>query len=362
MFAFPVSPDGSLPAFVSTDPQQVRHALSVKEGWWQFVQRKVSRPKAMTVRQLNALDDAKQQQYNLRRQEFHRSLVIVHHDQLNTAWEQMREVAIGQWADDGPGMGVALSGGPGFGKTAATIGFLRLYERELRAAYPSAAAQENEFVPVVYSSLLRGGGLKAQMRHILRFYGHPVSRSATGPDLADELIGVLNACSTRILCLDQAQNLHVGNRKDEEVAAVLKDIMDQARTTLILVGIDIDTTGPLAVAASGRVQQSNDRLQLARRFALVKMQRLARESVQWRDLLASIETQLVLAKAQPGDLSQGLADDIWNASNGAIGVAFNVLRVTANRAITDGSERITRQTFRGTVRTIEAARKRETAA
>lgn len=133
--------------------------------------------------------------------------------------------------------------------------------------------------------------------------------------------------------------------------------MDSAHIAMVLTGIDIDQAGPLAMPSSGgRLQTSNDRLQLARRFAVVKIRPLAQGSAAWQDLMASIEQQLVLTKARPGDLSQSLAGLVWELSNGAIGVAFNLLRVAANTAITDGTERITRQTLRATARTLEADR------
>ena len=357
MFNFPPASDGDLPAFLSTSPNEVRHALSLKEGWRQFVETQPARPRTLTVAQMGSLDPARLAEYNHRRFAFHRSLVIVRHPQLETAWTKMSNIVNGQYADDGSGMGVAVTGGAGFGKTAISVGFLRIYEQEIRAAYPAAFAQENEFIPVAYSSLLRGAGLKSQMQHILGFFGHPMPRSASGAQLADELIKVLNLCRTKILCLDQAQNLHVGNRKDEEVAAYLKEVMDAAHVALILTGIDIDQAGPLAMPSSGgRLQTSNDRVQLARRFAVVKIRPLASGSTAWQDLMASIEQQLVLAKARPGDLSQSLANLVWELSNGAIGVAFNLLRVAANTAISDGTERITRQTLRATARTLEADR------
>ena len=354
-FDFSSGQGSALPEFVSTKGDDVRHALSVKEGWRRFVNEKAVKPKPVTRSQLDQMNPARRAEYQAARQRFHRSLVIARHPQLDTCWGQMQSIVQGQVYDDGPGMGVALSGGPGFGKTAVTVGFAREYERALAAQFPDAFNQTNEFIPVCYSSLLRGAGLKAQMHHILRFYGHPVSLRATGADLVDELILVMNTCKTHLLCLDQAQNLHVGDKRDDQVAACLKDIMDGAHCTLILTGIDIHETGPLAVATGGRRQTSNDRLQLARRFTVNRIQPLARGSQEWTDLLTTIETQLVLCDTKPGDLSHAMSDSIWDRSQGAIGVAFNLLRVAANTAINDGSERITRTLLRKVSPTIEHA-------
>lgn len=356
----PGSPD-EVPEHLSTDSTKVRHALSSKEGWSRFVSRTVVRPKAASLSQLATLDARRRAEYDALRMQFHRTLVITQHSQLTDMWQRMSSVVMGQYADDGSGMGIAMSGGPGHGKTATAVGFCAEYERQLRTRYPAAFLQENEVIPVIYSSLVRGAGLKSQMEHILGFVGGPSSRRATGTQLVDRLVDVLNSCQTRILCLDQAQNLHAGDKKDDEVAACLKEVMDASHATLVLIGIDIDSAGPLAVASGGRLQASNDRLQLARRFTHLRMERVAKESQEWRDLLSSIESQLVLANARPGDLSEALADHIWNRCSGAIGVAFNMLRGAANAAISNGEERITKRSLTEFPLTIEAARTKRVA-
>lgn len=350
----PTVADG-VPEHLSTEADKVRQALSCKEGWQRFANETVSRPKVLTLEQLEQLEQRQRAKYDAAREQAHRSLVITQHTQLARLWAQMRDIVMGQAFDDGPGMGIALTGGPGFGKTATTVGFCREYERQLRQQHPAAFHQENEFVPVCYSSLVRGAGLKAQMEHILRFFGQPLARRITGAALVDVLVDVLNACRTQILVLDQAQNLHAGDRKDDQVAACLKEIMDASHATVILTGIDIDITGPLAAIPGGRLQASNDRLQLARRFSLLRLERVAKESDEWRNLLATIESQFSLVNAKPGDIALGLVDEVWEMSQGAIGVAFNMLRVAANHAISDGSERITHRTLKAVARSVETA-------
>lgn len=354
-FDFGPATPGQVPTHLSTAPDGLRRELSSKEGWRDFVTTTPRRPRHITARELAGLPDAARSEYNLRRARFHRSLVLAHHSQLDDIWNRWDHVVVGADADSGPGVGIALSGGPGYGKTALTVGYLRVYEREMREQQPDAFTQENEFIPVCYSSLLRRVGERSQMEHIYSFYNLPTPKRATGSQLRHRLIDTMNACQTKILCLDQAQNLHAGDRLDDAVAASLKEVMDTSGVVLILLGIDLDKAGPLSVAHGGKMQANNDRLQLARRFQLTKMQPVERNSAEWRELLATIESQLVLCKAKPGDLAQGLADNIWERSNGAIGVAYNLLRVAANAAINDGSERITRTTLNRVASTVEHA-------
>lgn len=357
-FNFGPATDGTVPTHLSTDPQQVRRALSTKEGWQDFVTNTPVKPVHLTPDRMADLSDARRAEYNHRRQQFHRALVLAHHNQLETIWDKWDSVVTGADADAGPGSGIALTGGPGYGKTALTVGYLRLYEREMRQQHPAAFKQENEFIPVCYSSLLRGGGEKAQMKHLAAFYNLPMPRQATGPDLRRLLLDAMAACNTKILCLDQAQNLRAGDRSDDAVAASVKELMDSSRVVIILIGINIDETGPLAPGNTANRQRNNDREQLARRFQLTRMAPLERGSQEWVELLTTIEDQFVLARARPGDLSQALAETIWQRTDGAIGVAYNLLRIAANKAIADGTERITATTLANIAPTVDFSTRR----
>ncbi|MDQ1248714.1 MAG: hypothetical protein QG597_3087 [Actinomycetota bacterium] len=339
LFQFPESPDGTIPTQFRTEPQQLRQRISTLGGWRAFVDRTHPRPRRLTPQQFDRLSDGERGQYDDARAAFHRSLTLVEHKQLVAAWEQIDHLTVGSYADDGARQGIALSGGAGYGKTTIAVGYARRYEIAVRQAYPSAFDQENLFVPVCYSALLPNAGLKANMQHILSFYGEPSRSRETGPQLLERLTTVTRVCRTQLLILDQAQNLREGNKRDDEVAAHLKHILDDAGCTLMLVGIDLDARGPLSIPRAGG---GGDRLQLARRFRLIKIETLASGSPEWRSLLTTMENRLILVRSRPGDLSERLSDTLWDLSGGAIGVAFNIVNVAANTAISSGTERITR--------------------
>ena len=356
LFSFAKSPtSGTIPPWLSTNPDDIRRALSTKEGWRQFVERTPKKPITLTKARYNRLSAPQRAEYNLARIGFHRSLVLVRHQQLNAAWVRLSDISQGQEQDDGPGVGAAVTGRPGHGKTAAVTGYLREYERALRATWPEAFEQEDELVPVVYSSLLRGAGLKAQMHHILGFFGEEARPRETGSQLVTRLITTMSDCRTGMLALDQGQNLHIGDRRDEEVAAVIKQLMDDYRGTIIIIGNDLDTSGPLAPNVDGR--SNADREQLARRFHIVPIRAIESESPEWKDLLAAAESKLILMNSRPGDISVSLADTIWDLSNGAIGVVFNFINVAANAAIANNSERVTKALLKQTAKTVESYRR-----
>lgn len=344
---------GFIPAWLNTTPERIRRRLSVKEGWFQFVLDEPQRPARYTIQRYSSLTDSQRRQYDDSREQFHRSLVLLRHTQLQWAWEQMDGILAGSAADRGPGVGIALTGGAGFGKTTIMAGFAREWERDLRADYPAAFEQENLPIPVCYSSLLPRQGLKSNLLNILSFYGEPASRAetrgATGAQLLSRLVNLMRDCQTHLLVLDQAQNLHAGDVRDREVAANLKHLLDDAGAVMALVGIDLHESGPLA-PADGHA----DRDQLAQRFRLIEIRNLASDEDEWRSLLHGAEDQLVLLKSQEGDLSNRLAAQIWELSEGRIGVAMNIVHVAANMAIRTESERITRDLLRDSARTVAA--------
>lgn len=349
LFNFPPGEDGDVPDWANTDPDKTRQRLSTREGWTQFVTARVRTARLVSLSTYESKSPAEQRRYDLDRMEFHRSLVLVRHTQLVRAWQQMAEVLNGAYADDGPGVSICLTGGPSFGKSTIIAGFGRQYETELREAYPAAFEQENEFVPVCYSSLSPRSGLKGNMRHILSFYGEETRRSQTGDELVDKLTQVMADCQTKLLILDQAQNLKAGDQKDEEVAKRIKHLMDDSHAAVALVGIDLDTAGPLSVLMS---RPSADREALARRFVVARVDRIPSDSPEWVALLASAERSLRLLKARPGDLSERLAPVIWGKTEGAIGATFNLIHVSANAAIMRGEERITESLFQQVARSV----------
>lgn len=357
LFNFPPSEDGTVPDWLNTDPDKIRQRLSTREGWTSFVTNRPRTPALVSWDTYRQRDTDARARYDQQRIEFHRSLILVRHTQLMAAWQEMAEVLNGAHADDGPGVAICLTGGPGFGKSSIITGFGRQYEQELRDAYPTAFEQENEFVPVCYSSLTAASGLKGNMKHILSFYGEESRRDQSGDELVDRLTRVMADCQTKLLILDQAQNLKAGDKKDEEVAKRIKHLMDDSHATIALVGIDLDTTGPLSILMT---RPSADREALARRFVLTKVNPIPKDSPEWGALLQAAEGNVRLLKARPGDLSERLAPVIWDKTEGAIGVTFNLIRVTANAAIMRGEERITESLLKKVAKTIADAAKNKT--
>lgn len=342
-------PNTEIPDFLRTDPEGIRRQLSTREGWLQFVQSNPRTPGRKSPDEYAALSESDKRVYDAARIELHRSGRLIRHAQLNEAWQQIDAIVAGASSDRGPGRGIALTGGPGFGKTSIAVGWGRHYERNLRDQYPAAFQQEDVVVPVCYSSFLPRSGLKANLERILGFYGERVSKRETGAQMLDRLCEVTYDCRTQVIILDQAQNLRSSDKRDNEVAAHLKHLMDDANGALMLVGINLATQGPLAPSVN---DTSGDREQLARRFAPIEIQELGARSSQWRSLMSVLERSVLLINARDGDLSRLCSELLWERSSGAIGVAIGLVSTSANLAIQNGQERLTPELLEESADTI----------
>lgn len=128
--------------------------------------------------------------------------------------------------------------------------------------------------------------------------------------------------------------------------------MDESSAVIALVGINLQRRGPLAPSKSGT---DVDRRQLAERFQLIELERLASDDPEWMSLLHAREKRLLLLRGKPGDLTQRCAEEIWKQTQGAIGVTFNLINIAANTAILDGSERITQGLLKKVAPTVRVA-------
>jgi hypothetical protein len=328
----------AIPDWLNTDPNKVRHRLSRRAGWQKFVDTYPKKPTAKKEEYLTTYTDAERKIFDNARFAFHRSFIYIKHSQVISATEAMDDILAGADADVGPGVGVVITAGPLLGKTSLAIGYGRDYQRGLQKDYPAAFEQENALIPVCYSSFLPRAGLKANMARLLKFYGEPISSQESGPQLLERFIEVTNDCRTKLIILDQTQNLTGSDKKDKEVAQHFKTIMDDSGAMLILVGIDLDKAGPVAPSF---MNKSGDQAALAGRFSRITMERLAADDPDWTGLLHAVEEHTVLLKSVPGDLSQRCTETVWALSDGAIGHAVTLCLVAANRAVRDGTERIT---------------------
>jgi nucleoid DNA-binding protein len=149
-------------------------------------------------------------------------------------------------------------------------------------------------------------------------------------------------CETRVIAMDQMQNLKHALIGPQAVSEALKNIMDAAPGTMLTgAGIELDTFG---VFTEGYRDKDAHLAQTGSRFSLHHMraydinEEQSRED--WLRLLNTLEKSLLLFKAQPRDLVNN-ALYLHEATGGLAGEILPLLRNAANHAIAANTERIT---------------------
>ena len=123
--------------------------------------------------------------------------------------------------------------------------------------------------------------------------------------------------------------------------------MSTISATFVFAGINAEEGGLIRRDAGPSYWATERRIQLHRVLPFSIKDKAHAED--WVTLLQGIELQLLLSRAQPGDLSMTVIEEtgtpmweyLYGRSGGEIGSLTQLLRIGANRAIKTGSERIT---------------------
>jgi hypothetical protein len=248
--------------------------------------------------------------------------------------------------------GMLLTGPASVGKSTALIRFTRDVERAFRLArkIPLPAENDavarlengNEYLPVCYFSL--DTQVVPTLKNAVRFYNPdlPVHKRYTANDLTAILLEFIANCGTRLIAMDQMQNLKHAVAGAQAVSEALKNIMDGAPGTMLAgAGVELDA---YRVFTEGYRDQDAHLAQTGSRFSLHHMNAYDIDTSagrqDWLRLLSTIEQSFILFKTEPGDLVNN-ARYLHEVTGGLPGELLPVLRNAANKAIISNSERLT---------------------
>jgi hypothetical protein len=235
-----------------------------------------------------------------------------------------------------------IDGGAGLGKSTTLTSFGKKYEHRLRRRFPGDLTEAgDEYIPVVYVTLAAGTTVKGLNELIADFFAIPLTNRYTKTDLTLLIQKVAHRCATSLFQIDDIHYLKLNNQSDREVNDHLKHLAGTIPATFIYAGIDCERSGLLT---EGEGRQSTFS-QTGSRFTLLTMTRFSNRGEDggsdWTSLLMGIERELCLLKMQPGDLSDGLSDYLFDRTHGEMGALMTLIRVGALRAIETGDERLT---------------------
>lgn len=319
---------GDAPGEDEADAGWHRH-LTMLEGWRAFLGHDPEPPPLLTAQARVKLPEEERLAYDERRVEYHVRLGVIQTPMLAEVLQAGRLLAMLNREAVSARRGLILSGPAGTGKTTAVAQLGKRHEILDRRRHPHAPAGAR--IPVVYVTVPPAATPRMLAAEFARFLGLPVTARANITDIIEAVCGVLTDCRTSLVVCDEISNLQIGTRAGAEVSDTLKYFSERIPATFVYAGIDVERAG-LFTGTRGQ--------QIAGRFTMITARPFP-YAAQWRSIVATFDTALLLCRHAPGTLA-GLDKYLHDRTGGMIGSLSHLVRAAALQAIITGTEKITR--------------------
>jgi hypothetical protein len=307
--------------------------LTTKEGWRRFVDHQPTPPDLHTAAVLQQMSPRDRVGYDEARRDYHSDLPLVNTPTIRQVINTGRLLVQLNRHQVSARRGLIISGASGTGKTTALTQLGRTHERHIRKRHP----RDKHRLPVVYVTVPPAATARMLAVEFARFFGLEFTRAANITDVVNAVCATAAHCRVELVCVDEIHNLNLATRAGAEVSDQLKYFAERLPATFIYAGIDVEAQG-LFAGVRGR--------QIAGRFTVVPATAFAygtgEQRETWRALVATMEHTLRLHHHVPGTLVT-LDEYLYRRSGGMIGSLSQLIRSVAILAITDGTEKITRE-------------------
>jgi len=333
------------------------YPLSLKEGWFARVEAPArARPAGLTKSAIAELNGADRLRYEEQRSVWHANLGPILTPQMDSVVAELDEIIESNRQDgDKVKSSALLDAHPGLGKTTLAVMLAAGFHRRQVSVYGPSTADGHQRVPVVYIGLTSNTSMRSLNSMLCRFYGHPGAERGNATQLANRAADCVSSCKTRLIVVDDVHFLDMNRRDGREVANHFKWLSNQFPVTFLFVGVGLRQRHLLNEGLTAGDRQF---AQTARRWTRLTLSpfEVGTEAGRrdWRRLLLTIERDLVLADARPGDLTRDLADYLYVRSTGHFASLMTFITRGCRRAITTGAERLTEDLLDG-IRNDEAA-------
>lgn len=348
----------STPSPNNVVPIRTRGGPVTLAGWRAYVGTRLERPKPVPRAKYQAVPAAARREYDAARKRYHRGLADIETRQMQ---EVHREIDSRVDGNDGCAptarTGLVINGMPFVGKSTILLRWGWKFDHAVREEYGVDFDARTEdgalFIPVVYVVLGEDDGPKGLCQKIMRFYGQPYKEHWDEGELTHKIQDLTVSAGTRVLMMDQMQNLKMKNRSARQTAEHIKHLMDVLPVTMIGAGVEMETTG---FFTEGYAPGQHDISQVARRFGTYHLNPFDHSTTtgqaDWTSMLATVQDRLVLLAKRDDDIVR-LDDYLHDRTKGVTGDLMDLLRRGANEAV-GGTERITKSLLDG-IRLSEAA-------
>jgi hypothetical protein len=323
-------------------------------GWARWrAQRGVFVPApVMDVDGYRSLGEGEQARHDLHRAITHANLPILETPMsaavTRAVWTRIQSNALK--AGPATRAGLMISGGGYQGKTETICEVAARFEEQWldlhRHLNPTAMPGTRDLhAPVAYVQTPVTATPKSICAAILDFYGAPMGKYATLPQLVHQVRTSLHDHGTKVLILDDITRLRMHREADQDALDLVRSLMAMD-VTLVLVGVGIRTSGLLGDGAGGRHGPGEElATQTRRRFDLVELDRFGYDTAPrisaWIAHLAGLQTHLRLLRATPGMLTAGVMPEyLFRRTGGVVGLLERLIEDGCAAAIESGAETI----------------------
>jgi hypothetical protein len=306
-----------------------RH-LTMLEGWRAFLGHDPDPPVLLDAQARKQLPEEDLLDYDEQRMEYHVRLGVIQTPMLAEVLAAGRLLTMLNREAVSARRGLILSGPAGTGKTTALTQLGKRHEILDQRRHPRAAPGSR--IPVVYVTVPPAATPRMLAAEFARFLGLPVTARANITDIIEAACGVLIDMQASLVLCDEIHNLQIGTRAGGEVSDTLKYFSERIPATFVYAGIDVEHAG-LFTGTRGQ--------QIAGRFTLTAARPFG-YTAQWRSIVATFDTALLLHQHTPGALA-GLDKYLHARTSGMIGSLSHLIRGAAIQAIITKTEKITKK-------------------
>lgn len=314
-------------------------SLGRKEDWDKVVHAAPrTQPERLTARKLKNLSPAAKSSYDRVRRDWHANMGVIRTPQLLSLLENLLDVTDSNVHDGDRTKGaVAVEGAAGLGKSTSVEQFAKEFHlREVEELGPHTD-DGNERWPVCRVTLSGHPTMRDLNVSLLHYFAHPGTRSGNAADFARRALDTFLACEVRLLIVDDIHFLQWRASDGLKVSNHLKFIANEFPVTLLMVGVDLSSSG---LFNEGHPTRGPMLAQTARRTTRFTVERFENDR-RWRAVIRTIDDALVLTQHEGGLMSDQLSDYLFARTSGHMGSLMTLINRASSRAIRTGVEALT---------------------
>jgi hypothetical protein len=296
--------------------------------WRRFVGTRPASFTLMPDQQWSRLDDITREAYDDSRISYHSEMVIVATSLVRQVARQGQLLTLLNRRETGARRMLILSGPQTTGKTTALKQLGRTHELRLREKY---RGRSSDRIPVVYVSAPPKGSPRKLASEFARFLGlPPIKRSYNTNDITDAVCEILIQSRVELVLVDEIHNLNLATTAGEDMSDHLKYFNEHLPATFVYAGIDV----PQKLSGVRGAQ-------ILGRSVVIDTAPIPYGD-EWHAMIATLEDSLRLHRHKPGTLQRN-ARYLHRRTSGMIGSLSHLIRGSAQLAILEGQEAITRK-------------------